>query len=127
MRRLQVRELLAKGALHTGTDFEHAAFIFQHGEVPDDYLLAHTLAMIAVVHGNAGAVWIAAATLDRYLGAIKQPQIYGTQFHRTKDTPWTQEPYNRGLIPDALRKQLGVPQEAAQQNQLKRYKSADSK
>ena len=39
-RRKQVRELLSRGALHTGKDFEQAAFIFQHGSTPDDYLLA---------------------------------------------------------------------------------------
>ncbi len=81
--------------------------------------------MIAVARGNAGAPWIATATLDRYLKAIKQPQIYGTQFNKSKDTPWTQEPYDRTLISDELRRQLGVPSEAAQQKQLEAYKSAD--
>ncbi len=124
-RRKQVRELLSRGALHTGKDFEQAAFVFQHGSTPDDYLLAHTLAMIAVARGDPGALWIATATLDRYLNSIKQPQIYGTQFHNTKETPWTQEPYNRTLISDELRRQLGVPSQAAQQKQLEEYKSAN--
>jgi hypothetical protein len=70
-RRKQVRELLSRGALHTGKDFEQAAVIFQHGSTPDDRLLAHTLAMIAVARGNPGALWIASATLDRYLNSIK--------------------------------------------------------
>jgi hypothetical protein len=126
-RRKQVRELLSRGVLHTGKDFEEAAFIFQHGGTPDDYLLAHTLAMIAVARGNSGALWIATATLDRYLNSIKQPQIYGTQFHFDKDTPWTQEPYNRTLLSDDLRRQLGVPSQAAQQKQLKEYKSANQR
>ncbi|MDQ2712261.1 MAG: hypothetical protein M3Y24_08545 [Acidobacteriota bacterium] len=124
-RRRQVRELLAHGALHTGEDFGHAAFVFQHGSTPDDYLLAHTLAMIAMARGNPGALWIATATLDRYLNSIKQPQIYGTQFHNSKETPWTQEPYNRTLISDELRRQLGVPSQAAQQKQLEEYKTAN--
>jgi hypothetical protein len=124
-RRTQVRGLLAKNALHSGKDFEQAAFIFQHGATPGDYLLAHTLAMIAVTRGNARALWIATATLDRYLKAIKQPQIYGTQFNKSKDTPWTQEPYDRMLISDELRRQLGVPSQAAQEKQLEAYKSAD--
>src|ERR1041385_2502603 len=34
--------LLADGKLHTGEDFERAAFVFQHGDTSDDYLLAHT-------------------------------------------------------------------------------------
>ena len=124
-RRTAVRELLAHDGLHTGKDFEQAAFVFQHGGAPDDYLLAHTLAMIAVARGNAGALWIATATLDRYLKSMKQPQIYGTQFNFTKDTPWTQEPYNRSLVSDELRRRLGVPSQAAQQKQLEKYKAAN--
>jgi hypothetical protein len=124
-RRSQVRDLLARNVLHSGKDFEQAAFIFQHGAGPNDYLLAHTLAMISVARGNASALWIATATLDRYLNATKQPQIYGTQFHKTKETPWTQEPYDRTVISDALRRQLGVPSQAAQEKQLESYKSAN--
>ena len=53
------------------------------------------------------------------------PQIYGTQFNFTKDTPWTQDPYNRRLISDDLRRRLGVPSQAAQQKQLEKYKAAN--
>jgi hypothetical protein len=65
-RREAVRKLLADGALQSGEDFNRAA-----------YLLAHTLAMVAVKKGNEDAIWIAAATLDRYLQSIEQSQIYG--------------------------------------------------
>jgi hypothetical protein len=109
------------GKLHTGEDFERAAFVFQHGETPDDYLLAHTLAMVAVAKGRRGALWIEAATLDRYLNFVHQPQIYGTQFFFKPNEPTTQEPYNRTLIPDSLRLDLGVPSQAAQEEQRKRY------
>lgn len=125
-RRKQVRVLLARGDLHSGKDFEQAAFIFQHGSTPDDYLLAHTLAMIAIAHGNSGALWIATATLDRYLNSIKRPQIYGTQFYNTKGASWIQEPYNRALISDELRRQLGVPSQAVQQKQLDNSRSQGS-
>jgi len=114
-------KLLADGKLHTGEDFERAAFVFQHGEKPADYLLAHTLAMVAVSRGQGSAIWIAAATLDRYLQSIHQPQIYGTQFLTKKNEPTTQEPYDRRLIPDALRRSLGVPSQASQEEQRKRY------
>lgn len=122
-RRVQVRALLDRGALHTGTDFGHAAFVFQHGNIPEDFLLAHTLATSAVARGNPGALWIATATLDRYLQKIGQPQIYGTQFKFAKDTPLTQEPYNRTVISDQLRRQLGVPSQATQQKQVEAYKA----
>jgi hypothetical protein len=119
-RREATRKLLTSGQLHVGKDFTEAAFIFQHGGKPEDFLLAHTLGVIAVSKGDVTATWIAAATLDRYLQSIAQPQIYGTQFV-TKSMPATQEPYNRDLISDALRHQLGVPSQAMQLEQLKDY------
>ncbi|HWU78782.1 MAG TPA: hypothetical protein VN158_01805 [Caulobacter sp.] len=118
-RRAATRKLLEAGTLHTAADFSHAAFIFQHSGAPDDYLLAHTLAMVAVAKGDKKSLWIATATLDRYLQNIKQPQIYGTQFSRVDDAEMSQEPYNRGLISDALRGELGVPSLAKQVDQLK--------
>jgi hypothetical protein len=120
-RQSQTRKLLADGQLHTGEDFTAAAFIFQHGSTPDDFLLAHTLAMIAVAKGDESALWIGSATLDRYLQHIGQPQIYGTQFKLDPDDPATQEPYDRDLIDDALRRRLGVPSLAAQQEQLRHW------
>jgi hypothetical protein len=128
-RRSQTAKLLADGQLHTGEDFDRAAFIFQHGSTPDDYLLAHTLAMIAVAKGDDSALWIGTATLDRYLQSVGKPQIYGTQFKSTKDA--TQEPFNRNLISDSLRHELGVPSLAAQLEQQKhwaeQYKAAAGK
>jgi hypothetical protein len=119
-RRIVTSKLLNAGKLHTGEDFERAAFVFQHGDTPDDYLLAHTLAVVAVTRGQSSAIWIAAATLDRYLDSIHQPQIYGTQFHTKPNEQTTQEPYNRSLISDAVRRQLGVPSQAAQEEQRKK-------
>ncbi|MGD0648303.1 MAG: hypothetical protein ABR971_09950 [Acidobacteriaceae bacterium] len=117
-RRVAVKEMIDDNALHTAQDFEDAAFIFQHGTSADDYLLAHTLATIAVARGSSNALWIVAASLDRYLGAIGQPQIYGTQTHRAPATPWTQEPYNRTLVPDSLLKALGVDSRTEQQKRV---------
>jgi hypothetical protein len=113
-RRRETRALLDKGELSSATDFYHAAFIFQHSGEPGDYLLAHTLAIVAVARGRADATWIAAASLDRYLMSVGQKQIYGTQYRKRDGQPTTQEPYHRGLVPDALRKALGVPAQAEQ-------------
>lgn len=115
-RRQQVRRLLAAGRLHTGADFREAALVFQHGE-GDDFMLAHTLAVIATKKGDAGGPWIAAATLDRYLQSVGRKQIYGTQMS-TSINGWTREPYDRDLISDALRRELGVPDLASQAQQL---------
>jgi hypothetical protein len=121
VRREQTRALLAAGALHTGEDYREAAFIFQHGQTPQDYLLAHTLAMVAVSKGDVTSIWIAAASMDRYLQKIGQKQIFGTQFLPDLKGGWTQEPYDRGLISDTLRQQLGVPSQAEQDEELKAH------
>ncbi len=120
-RRIATGKLLNEGALHTGEDFIRAAFLFQHGDSPKDYLLAHTLALIAVRKGREDAVWIATATLDRYLQSIKQSQVYGTQFRTLAKDPTTQNPYDRSLVSDSLRRELGVPIQSMQDDQRKQY------
>jgi hypothetical protein len=114
-RRRRTRELLDAGALRTADDFYHAATVFQHGTNAADYMLAHTLAVIAAARGRSDATWMAAATLDRYLQAVGHSQIYGTQYSTRDRQNTTQEPYDRALIPDALRGALGVPTQAEQE------------
>lgn len=113
-RRTRTTELLKKGELRTANDFYRAAFIFQHGGEPSSYLLAHTLAVAAATLGHKDAVWISAATLDRYLQSIDQPQIYGTQTSIGEGQAPTREPYDKDLIPDSLRTILGVPSQDEQ-------------
>jgi hypothetical protein len=135
LRRGEAKLLLAAGELKTAQDFHDAAFIFQHGHSPDDYLLAHILAIEAIVKGDASSKWIAAATLDRYLQAIGQKQVFGTQYLsksylyllQHKDDPnavnspeaqqkgMTQGPFDRTLVPDALRGDFCVPAQATQE------------
>lgn len=118
-RAARTKALLDSGALESGEDFYHAAFVFQHGRTPEDHLLAHVLAIVAVARGRSDATWIAAATLDRYLQDIGQKQIYGTQFGWRQGAPVTQDPYDRTLVSDALRKATGVPVQAAQEERRK--------
>lgn len=108
-RRVRVHELLQSGQLKTADDFHDAAFIYQHGQQPEEYLLAHVLATVAVQKGDSRSLWISAATLDRYLQKISQPQVFGTQYTNQGDSPYTQEPYSRDLIPDQLRLLYCVP------------------
>jgi hypothetical protein len=117
-RQERTHQLIAAGELKSADNYYDAAFIFQHGSGPDDFLLAHVLASVAVAKGNADARWIAAATLDRYLHSIKRGQIFGTQYDRDDNNPWTQEPYDRELVPDALRTVFGVPLLTEQQKTL---------
>lgn len=118
-----VKQMIANDQLQTAADYRHAAFIVQHSLVSSDYLLAHTLAVICAADGDKTCVWLSAATLDRYLQSIKQPQIYGTQFIGSGHSPITQQPYADDLIPDSLRKKLGVPSREEQQKQLDKMNS----
>jgi len=120
-RRLRVHELLESGSLKTAEDFHDAAFIYQHGQTSDDYLFAHVLATIAVQKGDSRSLWVSAATLDRYLSSINQPQIFGTQFHSHSNSPYTQDPYNHSLVADQLRIMLSVPSIEQQKLNLIEY------
>jgi len=63
---------------------------------------------------------------------VNQQQIYGTESLGTpyKSGPktayrWTQDPYNRALIPDSLRAELCVPDLAQQQRALQLLNNED--
>ncbi len=113
-RQQRVRAMLDGGQVITGKDYERAAMVYQHGEGSDDILLAHVLAVTAIGKGNLDARWLSAATLDRLLHRLKQPQVFGTQFQRNAGGPWTMEPYNRALLGAALREASCVPEEKDQ-------------
>ena len=111
-RRKRVRELIDAGLVRTGKDYERAAMVFQHGDRPEEILFAHVLAVTSLGKGNGGARWLAAASLDRYLHRLGQPQVFGTQF-TTKDVKsnagWTMDPYNRELLAPSLLEANCVP------------------
>jgi hypothetical protein len=95
--------------------------VFQHGEGSDDILLAHVLAVTATGKGDMDARWIAAATLDRFLQRVGQPQVFGTQFSFKTENgqeTWTMEPYNRSLIGPNLRDANCVPDQEHQAETL---------
>ena len=123
VRRARTKQLLDAGALESADDHYHAAFVFQHGSGPNDFLLAHSLALIAAARGRPDATWIAAASLDRYLQSIGHRQIYGTQYRTPQGGPATQEPYDRTLVSDALRQALGVPPQAEQERQRAEFET----
>jgi hypothetical protein len=110
----RTRDMLDAGLLQSADDYYHAAFIFQHGSEPSDFLLAHVLAMAAMKRGREDASWIAAATLDRYLQTIGQSQIFGTQYRCRDGKPWM-DPYVPDLVPDSTRAVVGVPIRAEQE------------
>lgn len=134
-RRFEVRLLITKGEIETAADFHDAAVLFQHGESAEDYMMAHVLAIEALLKGDDSSKWLAAATLDRYLQIIGKPQIFGTQYDAdtAKDAPQeqgkmvdakvvnvkrTQAPYNEDLLPDRVRSDFCVPDLTQQKKNL---------
>lgn len=122
-RDVRVREMLNTGLLHTGTDYYRAALVFQHSGTPSETLLAHVLASIAIAKGSPDALWLSAATLDRYLTQINQKQIFGTQFKTLPGEvkpPYSfeQNEIEPGLIGDAVRAELCVAPLSAQKKGL---------
>lgn len=109
-RRERVREMLDSGQIRSGGDYLYAAVVYQHGSEPEDYLLAHALAMVAQAKGKAEAASIAATSLDWFLGAVERPQIFGTRYYYgAAGEPLKQDPFNRELLTDAMRTAVGVP------------------
>jgi len=131
IREANIRAMLSAGEIKTGDDFRDAAFIFQHGDQPEDFLFAHILAMEAMERGTTEARFIAAATLDCYLQFTKQPQVFGTQYITDRNVPLmvhpgglplpfgrTLEPYNEGLLHDFVRTDFCVPVLAQQKENI---------
>ena len=100
-RRKRVRELVEAGALQTSEDYVRAAFIFQHGGEPSDFLVAHVLGIIATKMDGSGA-WISAASLDRYLLNTGKPQIFGLALD-------DHVPFDRTLLTDRIRVEVCAP------------------
>jgi hypothetical protein len=119
-RRRQVQQLIRDGKFQSAEDYYYAAFIFQHGQRPSDFLYAHVLAVTAVDKGLHSAMWLSAATLDRYLHSGGHPQVFGTQFGNL--SIWNvpdasgddQEPYDREMVSDTIRAMWCVKSESAQ-------------
>lgn len=113
----RVVALLDAGAARTADDFFHAAQVYNHGDTAEDYLRGHELAMLAAAKGNTQALFLCAASLDRFLRSIGRPQVFGTQYNRQGNMA-TMEPYDRSMN-DALRTAFGVPSLKEQEARLK--------
>ncbi len=110
-RQARVRELLSDGSVVTATDYYNAALVMQHGQSVNDYRLANALASIAAQLDpeNADAKWLAAATWDRLLESMKQPQWYGTQFVKNSAGRVVLYPVAPGAVSDDDRRAMHVP------------------
>jgi len=93
-------------------DWYHAAWLFNHGDTPEDAESAHRLAARAVDGGYRPARWLSAAAYDRWCMYSGKPQRFGTQIvpdgrgYRVWDT----DP----MVTDAERATYDVPSLAEQ-------------
>ena len=83
--RRTVLRMLQRHEVRSANELYLAAFVFQHGQCPEDFRLASTLAQAAIERGSEKAKWLYAASLDRYLLMTNQPQKFGTQFRLGSD------------------------------------------
>lgn len=79
-RQRRIKQLLGQGAPKTAEDFANAALVLQHGEVFEDYALAHELCVASMILGNAKAAWLSGASYDRMLVNGGHPQRFATQY-----------------------------------------------
>jgi hypothetical protein len=109
-REARVKALYEKGELRTGKDYYHAAMVLQHAAKPEDFLLAHELCIVAVAKGEkTDALWLAAASEDRFLMHLDRPQRFGTQYRGgPKNEPIRLYKVGTGVT-DALRKEFHAP------------------
>ncbi|MEM1126644.1 MAG: hypothetical protein AAGI71_08335 [Bacteroidota bacterium] len=108
-RRRRVQELLDADSVVTAADYFHAAMIFQHGADSTAYRKAHELAQRSVELDSTNGVarWLTAASWDRYLISIGEPQWYGTQSLTLDGTTYLRR-IDTTRVSDPERQRLGV-------------------
>lgn len=107
-REARVREMLAEGTVNTGADYYHAALICQHSMELGGIQLAHELSMISGALGDMRGRWLMAASYDRLLNRLDQPQRFGTQYRQKGNEPMSLGEISPGVT-DAMRKAINVP------------------
>ena len=121
-RRKRVKEIIKKGSFKSASDYHHAALIFQHGDSSDDFKQANDLAKTAMEMGDESAKWLYAATLDRYLISVNQPQKFGTQFEQDNKGGWSlKQPIDEGITDEERAKYNVPPLAKALQKFKKKY------
>jgi hypothetical protein len=104
----RVKELYSQNQLRSGNDYFNAALILQHSSVPEDYLLAHELCVVAISK-KRGIESLAAASEDRFLMSIGRPQRFGTQYKSEgPNEPYRLYKVDPGVT-DELRRIMMVP------------------
>jgi hypothetical protein len=104
----RVKELYTQNLLKTANDYDCAATVLQHGQVPEDFLLAHEFWVVAISMGknDRETLSLAAASEDRFLMNIGRPQRFGTQLRSVDNGPIMLYPVDGGVT-DELRRLMG--------------------
>jgi hypothetical protein len=110
VRLARIKALYAGGEIHTANDYYRAALVLQHGEVPEDFQLAHDFCVAAMMLGKTdlASASLAAAAQDRFLMNIGRPQRFGTQFRSDGTGQLRLYAVGEGVADD-LRRLMGVP------------------
>ncbi|MEM6784368.1 MAG: hypothetical protein AAF624_11625 [Bacteroidota bacterium] len=118
-----IAEIMAGESSVAAEDYYHAAWLFNHGDTPDDASQGHVWAKQAAELGHRPARWLAAAAYDRARMYSGQPQKYGTQFvpDGTRHRLWDVEP----ATTDAERAAWDVPPLAEQLRRAEAMTEAD--
>ncbi|MCU1268156.1 MAG: hypothetical protein JWM21_4474 [Acidobacteria bacterium] len=104
----RVKELYTQNLVVTANDYDCAATVLQHGQAPEDFLLAHEFWVVAISKGknDKDTLSLAAASEDRFLMNIGHPQRFGTQLRSIDNGPIMLYPVDGGVT-DELRRLMG--------------------
>jgi hypothetical protein len=78
-RRKELAKYFAEGCFKSANDFEKAALVFQHGNVPEHYYQAFIWAKMAVNLGSNTAYHLRNLAIDRYLVNSGYKQLFASQ------------------------------------------------
>jgi hypothetical protein len=101
----RVIELYNQDGLQTANDYDCAATVLLHGDMPEHYLLAHEFWVVAISKGknDKDTLSLAAASEDRFLMNIGRPQRFGTQLRSEGNGPIQLYPVDPSVT-DGLRR-----------------------
>jgi hypothetical protein len=101
----RVKELYTQNLLQTANDYDCAATVLMHGDMPEDFLMAHEFWVVAISKGknDQETLSLAAASEDRFLMNIGRPQRFGTQLRSVDNAPIQLYPVDAGVT-DGLRR-----------------------
>ncbi len=84
-RRAKVADYFARGCFKSGEDYEKAAMIFQHGNIPEHFYQAFIWAKTAMRLGNLKAQHLMNLSIDRFLVNSGFKQLFGSQATKVAD------------------------------------------